>query len=175
MFLIGTFWFSDTKELFHGDNLWVKIKTLKRDVMGKMWIPILLVAAWGVQKVGREKYDYYVTAGDNKEIVSILEGYGRAENAYFVEYGKYPQDPSRLGYSVKPGKLSVYFKPEGLPPRFYSVLPETAMPFVNDSSYRLLLAAENKRLNKIEFWIMTEERKPQQLKEFLKLDPLKVD
>lgn len=143
--------------------------------MGKLWIPILLVAAWGINKVGREKYDYYVTAGENKEIVSILERYGHAENAYFGEYGKYPSDPSRLGFSVKPGKISVHFQAEGLPPRYYSVIPETSLPFVNDNSYRILLAAENVRTNRIDFWIMTENRKPQQLKEFLKLDPLKVD
>lgn len=141
----------------------------------KILIPVLILAAWGIFKVGSGKYHHYVTTGENKEIVTILNSYAAAENAYRGEYNKFSSDPSRLGYSVKPGKVKVYFSAEGLPPRFYSVLPPTSLPEFTDVSYRILLAAENVRTNRIDFWTVTQEKKPQQLKEFLMLDPLKVD
>jgi hypothetical protein len=148
----------------------------ERAVMNKkILIPILIVAGWVLSKHGTEKYHHYVTAGENKEIETILNGYAAAENAFRGEYNKYTADPAKLGYSVKPGKLKVYFTAEGLPPRFYSVLPETSLPTFTEASYRILLAAENKRTNRIDFWTITEERRPTQLKEFLKLDPLKIE
>lgn len=141
----------------------------------KILIPILILAAWGLSKVGTEKYHHYVSRGENKEIETILNSYATAENAYRGEYNKFASDPKLLGYSIKPGKLKVYFSAQGLPPRFYSVLPPTSLPEFTDVSYRILLASENTRTNRIDFWTITQERKPQQLKEFLMLDPLKVD
>ncbi|MNK89757.1 hypothetical protein D3C87_1097760 [compost metagenome] len=143
--------------------------------MKKFLVPVLIVAAWGIFKVGSVKYHHYVSVGESKEIETILNSYAAAENAFRGEYNKYTNDPTRLGYSVKPGKLKVYFSAEGLPPRFYSVLPPTSLPEFTDASYRILLASENTRTNRIDFWTITQEKKPQQLKEFLMLDPLKVD
>ena len=143
--------------------------------MKKILIPILIVAAWALARHGTERYHHYVTIGENKEIATILSSYAAAENAYRGEYNKFTDDPTKLGFSVKPGKLKVYFSAEGLPPRFYSVLTESSLPVFTDGSYRILLASENTRTNRIDFWTITEEKKPVQLKEFLMLDPLKVD
>jgi hypothetical protein len=133
------------------------------------------LAAWGLFKIGTQKYHHYVTLGENNEIETILSSYASAENAFRGEYNKYTDDPKRLGYSVKPGKLKVYFSAEGLPPRFYSVLTADSLPVFTDVGYRILLASENTRTNRIDFWTITQEKKPQQLKAFLMLDPLKVD
>lgn len=141
----------------------------------KILIPILILAAWGLFKVGSHKYHYYMTIGENKEIAAILSSYASAENAYRGEYNRFTDDPAKLGFSVKPGKLKVYFSAQGLPARFYSVLTEESLPIFTDASYRILLASENTRTNRIDFWTVTQEKKPVQLKEFLMLDPLKVD
>src|SRR5690349_15790287 len=108
----------------------------ERAVMNKkILIPVLIVAGWVLSKHGTAKYHHYVTAGETKEIETILNAYATAENAYRGEYNKYTADPGRLGYSVKPGtKVSVYFAPENLPPRFYSVLPPTSLPSFTDST-----------------------------------------
>jgi hypothetical protein len=141
----------------------------------KIWIAVLIAAAWLSVHFGTKKYHQYMTIGENREIETILNSYASAENAFRGEYNKFTNDPAKLGFSVKPGKLKVYFVAEGLPPRYYSVLPPTLLPEFTDASYRILLASENTRTNRIDFWTITEARKPVQLKEFLMLDPLKVD
>jgi hypothetical protein len=104
------------------------------------------------------------------EIRAILSTLGACENAYFQEFQKFSSSPKEIGYSSDIPEIQIFFSKSQVPKSYLFALPEQALPFVTETSFRILLGAQNENRNRVEFWILDQSGKIKKLDQALVSD-----